>query len=111
MWLFTDSGFVSVVQDWDTKDLLVARARDKTSLEELSTFAEASIEETPHRDYPDRVSLTREALAGWLVRTVDHLHYNNYKARMWHTRGEQFSEPLHEVWAAMHGVTPGKNSS
>ena len=101
MWLFTETGFVSVVQDWDTKDLLVARARDKTSLEELSAFAEASIEETPHRDYPYRVYLTREALAGWLVRTVEQLRYHNYKARMWHTRGEQFSEPLHEVWAAM----------
>lgn len=109
MWCFSDSGFVSVVQE--NEDLLVARARDKTSLEELSTLARASIEETPHRDYPYRVYLTRGDLKKWLVKTVDQLHYNNYKARMWHTRGEQFSEPLHEVWAAMHGVTPGKNSS
>ena len=105
MWLFSDSGFVSVVQDWENENVLVARARDKASLSELSALAGASIEETPLSDYPFRAYLTREALAGWLVRTVDHLHYNNYKARMWHTRGPQFSEPLHEVWAAMHRVT------
>ena len=105
MWLFTDSGFVSVVQDRENENVLVARARDKASLNELSALAGASIEETPLRDYPFRVYVSREELGGWLLRCVQYLHYPNYKARMGHTRGPKYSEPLHEVWAAMQSVS------
>jgi len=109
LWLFTETGFVSVVRDVSEKDLLVARARDKESLAGLSEAAGVPLEETPLRDYPYRVHLPRKVFTVWLLKQVAELDYTNYKSRMWQTRGAKFAQPLHEVWSAMHAVTEGKN--
>jgi len=105
MWLFTETGFVSVVRDVSEKDLFIARARDKESLRGLSEAAEVPVEATPLRDYPNRVHLSRKVFTDWLVTQVDELDYTNYKSRMWQTRGAEFAEPLHEVWAVMRSLT------
>lgn len=111
MWLFTETGFVSVVQNFEEKGRLVTRARDEKSLEGLSEAAGTPIVSTPGRDYPFRVFIDRETFSAWVTNQIDALDYTNYKSRMWQTRGVQFAESLHEVWAAMHGVTEGKKLS
>lgn len=105
MWLFSETGFVSVVKDIEEKGGLVARARDERSLEGLSGAAGAPIVNTPGRDYPLRVFLERETFSDWVANQIEALDYTNYKSRMWQKRGVQFAEPLHEVWAAMHGIS------
>ena len=105
MWLFTETGFVSAVSHSKNDQQIVVRARDRKSLAALSKLDCGLIESTPWRDYPFRAVVERETLLKWISDSVERLDYTNFKNRMWETRGADFSEPLHEVWAAMRRVT------
>jgi len=101
MWLFTKTGFVSVVQDAKDKDKMVVRARDKQSLEPLMDEYGVKLVNLKNRDYPHRVFLTRKQFVDWLVQSGEDLDYNNYKTKVTQTRGSEFAHPLHDVWATM----------
>ena len=101
MWLFTETGFVSVVADAKQKDQMVVRARDKQSLQPLVDEYGVKILNWKNRDYPHRVLLTRKQFVDWLVQMGEELEYTNYKNRVTQTRGHEFAHPLHTVWATM----------
>lgn len=101
MWLFTETGFVSVVADPKDKDKMVVRARDKQSLQPLMDEYGVKMVNLKNRDYPHRVFLTRKQFVDWLVQSGEDLTYTNYKTRVSQTRGYDFASPLHDVWATM----------
>ena len=101
MWLFTETGFVSVVADAKQKDQMVVRARDKKSLQPLVDEYGVKILNWKNRDYPHRVLITRKQFVDWLVQSGEDLTYTNYKSRVSQTRGYDFAHPLHDVWATM----------
>jgi hypothetical protein len=101
MWLFTETGFVSVVQDPQDKNKMVVRSRDKVSLEPLVASYATKVIELKNRDYPYRVFLTRQQFVDWLVELGETLEYTNYKTRAGQTRGHDFTRPLHDVWSTM----------
>lgn len=101
MWLFTETGFVSVVADPQDKDKMVVRARDKASLQPLMDEYGVKMVNLKNRDYPHRVFLTRKQFVDWLVQAGEDLTYTNYKNRVSQTRGYDFASPLHDVWATM----------
>jgi hypothetical protein len=105
MWLFTETGFVSAVVNSENRGKIVARARDKESLDALSKLVGRPVATTPRRDYQFRVVVERETFHNWISNSVERLDYTNFKNRMWETRGANFSEPLHDVWAVMRRVT------
>ena len=107
MWLFTSEGFVSVVAHSEKPDTLLVRARDEGSLLSLVEATGATLRHTPSNDYPKRIEVPRGALARWLADQVFNLDYRNYKAHMWSERPE-FGDALHDVWVAMHQVTPSR---
>jgi hypothetical protein len=59
---------------------------------------------TPTNDYPFRIHVGRDVFAEWLLEQVSSLNYTNYKSQMVQTRGHQFTEALHQVWATMHAI-------
>ena len=101
MWLFTNTGFVSVVSNG--KDLMV-RARDKESLEPIAESAKTEIISTPHNDYPYRVIVNHEFFAKWVAHMARNISYENFKSEVAATRGYEFAHPLVKVWSAMHEV-------
>jgi hypothetical protein len=101
MWLFTNTGFVSVVSNG--KDLMV-RARDKESLEPIAESAKTEIISTPHNDYPYRVIVNHEFFAKWVAHMARNISYENFKSEVAATRGYEFAHPLMKVWSAMHEV-------
>lgn len=101
MWLFTETGFVSVVQDRQDSNKMVVRARDKESLQPLMDAYGVKLVNLKNRDYPHRVFLTRKQFVDWLVESGETLDYDNYKNRVSKTRGYDFASPLHDVWATM----------
>ena len=101
MWLFTETGFVSVVQDKEDSNKMVVRARDKESLQPMMDAYGVKIVNLKNRDYPHRVFLTRKQFVDWLVESGETLDYDNYKNRVSKTRGYDFASPLHDVWATM----------
>lgn len=105
MWLFTETGFVSAVRHYEDPHIFIVRARDELSLASLAEAAETSISATPDHDYPLRVMVSRAIFAEWVLERVSNLNYTNYKAHMWSERPD-FADALHDVWVAMHQVTP-----
>ena len=101
MWLFTETGFVSVVQDRDDSTKMWVRARDKQSLQPFVDVYGVEILNVGRSDYPHRVTISRTQFVDWLVESGETLNYDNYKNRVAKTRGYDFVMPLHDVWATM----------
>ena len=106
MWIFSE-GFISVVAHNEKPDTLLVRARDEDSLLSLVEATGATLRHTPSNDYPYRIEALREAFSAWVADQVSNLDYTNYKAHMWSERPE-FGDALHDVWVAMHQVTPSR---
>lgn len=107
MWLFSETGFVSAVVDLQDKNKMIVRGRDKKSLEPLAKLAGVKILDTPQRDYPHRVFVSKKKFTEWVVENISTMQYNNYKSRMYQTRGADFTHALSEVWSVMHQVEEG----
>jgi hypothetical protein len=101
MWVFTETGFVSAVRKPEEPKFITVRAREKQSLEVLSELSERPIIDTPFGDYAYRVLVTDEVFKAWLATSVDMLDYDNFKNRVWNTRGDEFHHALGKVWSAM----------
>jgi len=107
MWVFTETGFLSAVRHSENPDALIVRARDEESLRGLSKAAQTQIMATPEHDYPFRTMVSKDLFAEWVLEQVSDLDYTNYKGHMWSQRPE-FGDALHDVWVAMHQVTPSR---
>lgn len=105
MWVFTQHGFISAVDNNHVPGKLAVRARDKESLELLADLAEVEIVSSTRSDYPYRVYVTREQFIEFLVAHVETLDYSNFKNRIYQTRGPEFAEACGDVWGAMLQVT------
>lgn len=105
MWIFTQDGFISAVDNGHVKDKLAVRARDKASLELLAALTGQEINHSHNTDYPYRVYVSREDFSNFLLSHVDSLDYRNFKNRVYETRGPEFAHACGKVWSAMLDVT------
>jgi hypothetical protein len=104
MWIFTDTGFVSAVRKPWAKDKMTVRARDKQSLAELSEVSGENITTSKDSDYPHRVVVDDLVFKSWLLATIDVMDYDNFKNRVYETRGKKFASLLSKVWSVMLGA-------
>ena len=102
MWLFTSSGFISIVEK--DADHLAVRARDVLSLSCLAQSYGVEIRSTPTADYPYRIFITKDQFKNWLSNQPGQIDYKNFKSQVSITRGKKFVHALHEVWSVMHLV-------
>jgi hypothetical protein len=105
VWVFTGTGFVSIVASGNEADTLVVRSRDRLSLEPIAELAGAEIVVGAGTDYPYRVFVERATLASWLAEQTAAIDYRNFKDRVHDTRGDRFADALFRVWSAMCNVT------
>ena len=103
MWIFTPSGFVSAVKD-SGEGKIVVRARDRASLESISSRFNSPIKPTPLADYPYRVLLGHDQFVDWVSNQAGAIDYRNFKSEVAITRGSKFSSALSRVWSTMHQV-------
>jgi hypothetical protein len=109
MWIFTQTGFVSVVRNESDDGLMHVRARDAESLKELATLSGEAVAKTPNGDYPYRIDIPEMVLVSWLTASVGAIDYlTNFKGRVGQVRGWNFAEPLHTVWDAMRMAEDGE---
>mgnify|MGYP003145923682 CR=1 FL=1 len=78
MWVFTNHGFLSIVEHSKRKDTLVVRARRKEHLE--TYFNEFKINYTPNRDYQYRIFITKKYFADHMHSIVQDIDYPNFKS-------------------------------
>lgn len=116
MWVMTQNGFVSAVQDEKDKGILKIRARDKISLQSMLDHLSAAGENVSElkivtgagTDYRWRVLLPRDMFSTFLLSVADEIDYGNFKNRITKTRGKKFHDALMDVWVAMLKVDDGK---
>ena len=104
MWIFTETGFVSAVEDAKDTENVSVRARDKASLVAVSTATGQPIRRSPDGDYPYRVFISKAAFASWLADEALGISYRNFKSRVHDTRGYEFAHELGRVWSVMLAV-------
>jgi len=105
MWIFTQTGFVSAVQDRENPELLVVRGRDLLSLEPIvDKFPELRIKSTATTDYPHRVIMTKLAFNDWMSDNIADLDYPNFKNQVAKVRDYSFAGLLGKVWGVMLGA-------
>lgn len=105
MWVFTETGFVSVVRKADRPDVYTVRSRDWKSLETLAAKAEVEIVASPFGDYPYRVFVEPAVFTEWIADQANRIDYSNFKSHMSLTRGLDYTDALHDVWVAMLKTT------
>ena len=109
MWIFTQTGFVSVVRNAGDDGLMHVRARDAESLDELVALSGAAVVKTQTGDYPYRIDVPETVLVSWLTSSVGAIDYRtNFKGRVGQVRGWDFEKPLHTVWDVMRKVEDGE---
>jgi hypothetical protein len=102
MWIFTNTGFISVVepslQDYRGKaDMLLVRARGPGEIE--SIFGKRfKVTKTPDRDYLFRALIPRETVAEAVAKQVFRLDYGNFKNSI---RKDRYHNACGRVWGAM----------
>ena len=102
MWLFTTTGFISIVEH--DANQLVVRARDSLSLSPLAQSYNLDIRSTPTADYPYRLLLSKDQFKNYLHNQAGLIDYKNFKSEVATTRGKSFANVLAKVWSTMHGV-------
>jgi hypothetical protein len=105
MWIFTQDGFISAVDNGHVPGKLAVRARDKKSLEFLAEITGQEISQRKNTDYPYRVFVTKDEFTSFLASHVDAMDYSNFKNRVYETRGSDFAHACGNVWSAMIDVT------
>ncbi|NBW73255.1 MAG: hypothetical protein EBR26_02450 [Microbacteriaceae bacterium] len=104
MWIFTETGFISAVRKPEYPDAITVRARDRQSLEALAKKANVEIKKSPNGDYPYRVFVGDAPFIEWFLDRGGELKYDNFKNRVYQTRGPEFAKALGNVWSAMLAV-------
>ncbi len=102
MWLFTTSGFISVVLK--SEGILKVRARDEKSLLEISQQTDQKIQKTPLADYPYRIEIGHDQFVEWAAAQIKEIQYRNFKSEVASSRGKSFAGALSDVWSTMHAV-------
>jgi hypothetical protein len=115
MWVMSQHGFVSAVEDWDDPSLFRVRARDKKSLQHLIDILKENGENVEDlkivtgvgTDYRHRVILPRDMFNTYLLAVSGEVDYPNFKDAVTKTRGEKWHDALMDVWVAMLAVDDG----
>ena len=107
MWIFTNKGFLSIVEDKDDPARLLVRARYEGDIER-HFGEEAEVIELEFSDYRFRVFLPREEVRAVIDRELASLDYGNFKnsfdrdnvSLSLETREERH-DALFKVWSTM----------
>jgi hypothetical protein len=109
MWLTTQHGFFSVVQDKADATKLQVRSRERRDLENFGNLVGWSSEETAREiietrgaDYQWRIVVSREVVARFQQQALEQVTYPNFKSRIAALPDQRHkSHALHDVWDAM----------
>lgn len=101
MWLYFDGGFVSIVEDQETGDLLV-RARAKEDLERFIVMCDCQqnprVRATPVNDYRYRVTMKRAEVVKGLTCAANLITYPNFKDQIAKKQGSERAHIYGQIW-------------
>jgi hypothetical protein len=106
MWLFTTSGFVSIVEQRGHPDRLLVRGRVRADLEPLAAQVGASVHLDPNADYGYRFTAPRDQIAQAVARRVAAIDYPSFNEAVARHQGRDREEAYREVWASLRRTLP-----
>ena len=117
MWIFSEVGFFSVVEDWEDKSFVYVRARWKKDLMALSRmihkecgFYMEKIKLTPKRDYPFRVHMSKRDWGDVMCCLGEDINYGNFKGAILDQYPER-ERVYMRVWSVMkEAANPSKGN-
>lgn len=107
MWLFTTSGFYSIVKHRTDPDTFMIRARVKGDLENLRSLTqmEQPVITTPDADYPFRLIVSGAQKAQVIEALGEAVDYPNFKSAVGKLQGQRAKlTAYHDVWHTMTGT-------
>lgn len=108
MWIYTQHGIASIVEDKNDTDVMWVRTRNKLDLDTLRNLTPAlqnrKIRQWKNRDYEWRIKTTRAEFADLMGAVVTNLDYDNFKNRAHHTIPHN-SRALYGVYNATYQAT------
>ena len=106
MWIFTEQGYFSVVQDRSDTGRLLVRTRLRGDLERLRAKEPrlGPTREDAGTDYRFRADIPREAFAELLARLAMELAYGNFKGRVEEVDGPGRETLYMKVWTTMYAA-------
>jgi hypothetical protein len=113
MWIFTESGFYSIVQKPEDvlTGTLTVRARSLEDMQNLCHqmgMSESRIQHNTGTDYPYRVRVPRSVFRSWLSAQGDLIDYPNFKDRVHFTTNGGRAVLYARVWNIMRQITDSK---
>ncbi len=101
MWIATNFGWFSTVEDRDDKEKVYVRARDLTQLNQLTKFLdfETEIVRFDSADYRYRIHITKSQFKKLVSDLVDHIDYDNFKNSI---TDKTLYQALTDVWSVMY---------
>ena len=98
MWLYTNKGFLSVVEDFHDKTQLLVRGRFDGDIEVFFPKAEVLVD--AGTDYKYRAFIPREEVAKAVKSYIEsELHYSNFKSSV---KDSDRLLAYHKVWSNMY---------
>jgi hypothetical protein len=103
MWIATNIGFFSMVQDRNNDEMMYIRGRDRNHFVELLKYLEDGYEiiEDLEADYRYRIHVSRNDTNYILDRLVDDIDYDNFKKSV---KDQYLSYAYVHIWKIIHDV-------
>ena len=110
MWLFTKTGFYSIVEKPEDAPRLTIRARDRGDLVRLKKHylpEMSKIVVLKQSDYEFRAFAPRQAVARMMSRIASEINYSNFKDEIFREQGLARSSLYHRVWTVLLELSRG----
>ncbi len=105
MWIFTNTGFLSVVAHREKESTLLVRARRTGEIE--SIFPDASVYEMENADYHYRAEVSREKVSQVMANQIKNIDYDNFKSSV---SDNNRHDAYMDVWSVMYAYqTTGRD--
>lgn len=103
LWLFTKTGYFSVVQDRQSADQFHVRARFREDLERLrdAYLQDLEIKHTPNADYAYRAQIDRVTFGELAIALANDVDYDNFKNAVTREQGHDRHMLYLDVWHTM----------
>ncbi len=111
MWLFTPSGFLSIVADRQCPGHALVRARVREDLEAFCARTHAPAPtETPQRDYRFRTSVPLATLAAELATRAAAIDSPSFKSEVAARQGHDRAHRYGRIWSVMHELQDDRSA-
>jgi len=112
MWIFTNVGYISIVENSDNSNEVMLRARARKDLDTFRTLYlptnAPKVKFYQTNDYPYRITIKKEDCALAMANAVRNIDYANFKSSVTKKQGWERSSIYMKIWSLLMGIEKDK---